>query len=68
VGAHQAPGLARAALTGLLAADAAATAIFTIISRWLYARWGTSAFGVMSTLCLGALPVARSLREVGSRQ
>jgi PPP family 3-phenylpropionic acid transporter len=46
----------------------AATAILTVISGWLYARWGGSAFGVMSALCLGALPVARSLREVRSRQ
>jgi PPP family 3-phenylpropionic acid transporter len=48
----------------------AATALLTLVSGWLYARLGPAAFGVMSGLCLAALPVTRSLRsapEVASR-
>jgi PPP family 3-phenylpropionic acid transporter len=40
----------------------AATALLTLASGWLYARLGPAAFGVMSGLCLAALPVTRSLR------
>jgi PPP family 3-phenylpropionic acid transporter len=39
----------------------AATALITVISGLLYARMGVWAFGVMSMLCLAALPIARSL-------
>ena len=39
----------------------AATALITVISGLLYARMGAWAFGVMSMLCLAALPIARSL-------
>jgi PPP family 3-phenylpropionic acid transporter len=48
----------------------AATALLTLVSGWLYARLGAAAFGIMSGLCLAALPIARSLRlapEVTSR-
>ena len=38
----------------------AATALITVISGLLYARMGAWAFGVMSMLCLAALPIARS--------
>ena len=41
----------------------AATALLTLVSGWLYARMGAAAFGVMSLLCLVALPVAARLRE-----
>ena len=40
----------------------AATALLTMISGLLYANMGTGAFGVMSVLCLAALPIARGLR------
>jgi len=40
----------------------AATALLTLLSGWLYARLGAAAFGLMSALCLAALPIARSLR------
>ena len=40
----------------------AATAVLTLISGWLYAALGPAAFGVMSVLCLLALPVAAGLR------
>jgi MFS transporter, PPP family, 3-phenylpropionic acid transporter len=40
----------------------AATALLTLLSGWLYARMGPSAFAVMSLLCLLALPVATGLR------
>ena len=40
----------------------AATALLTLVSGWLYARLGAAAFGIMSALCLAALPIARSLR------
>lgn len=39
-----------------------ATALLTFVSGWLYARMGPAAFVVMSSLCLAALPVTRSLR------
>ena len=38
-----------------------ATALVTVLSGLLYARMGAWAFGVMSMLCLTALPIARSL-------
>jgi PPP family 3-phenylpropionic acid transporter len=38
-----------------------ATALFTVMSGLLYARMGVWAFGVMSMLCLAAVPIARSL-------
>jgi PPP family 3-phenylpropionic acid transporter len=41
----------------------AATALVTLVSGWLYAGLGPAAFGVMSGLCLAALPIARSLRS-----
>jgi PPP family 3-phenylpropionic acid transporter len=40
----------------------AATAFLTVISGVLYANMGAAAFGVMSILCLAALPIARRLR------
>jgi PPP family 3-phenylpropionic acid transporter len=40
----------------------AATALVTLVSGWLYSGLGPAAFGVMSGLCLAALPVTRSLR------
>jgi MFS transporter, PPP family, 3-phenylpropionic acid transporter len=40
----------------------AATALLTLISGWLYARIGPSAFAAMGVLCLAGLPIARSLR------
>jgi PPP family 3-phenylpropionic acid transporter len=40
----------------------AATALLTLVSGWLYARLGAAAFGIMSALCLAAVPIARSLR------
>jgi MFS transporter, PPP family, 3-phenylpropionic acid transporter len=40
----------------------AATALLTLLSGWLYAGMGPSAFAVMSLLCLLALPVATGLR------
>ena len=43
----------------------AATALVTVISGLLYARMGAWAFGVMSMLCLAALPIARSLSVNG---
>jgi PPP family 3-phenylpropionic acid transporter len=48
----------------------AATALLTLISGWLYARLGAAALGIMSALCLAALPIALSLRpapDVASR-
>jgi PPP family 3-phenylpropionic acid transporter len=39
-----------------------ATALLTLASGWLYARLGAAAFGIMSALCLAAVPIARSLR------
>lgn len=43
----------------------AATALVTVLSGLLYARMGACAFGVMSMLCLAALPIARSLSVNG---
>jgi PPP family 3-phenylpropionic acid transporter len=40
----------------------AATALLTLISGWLYARIGPSAFAAMGVLCLAGLPIAGSLR------
>jgi MFS transporter, PPP family, 3-phenylpropionic acid transporter len=40
----------------------AATAVLTLLSGWLYAGMGPSAFAVMSLLCLLALPAAAGLR------
>ena len=40
----------------------ATTALLTLLSGWLYAGMGPSAFAVMSLLCLLALPVAAGLR------
>jgi PPP family 3-phenylpropionic acid transporter len=41
----------------------AATALLTLASGWLYARLGSAAFGIMSLLCLAALPLAAGLRQ-----
>lgn len=44
----------------------AATALVMLVSGWLFGRMGGSAFGLMSVLCLTALPLARGLaRETG---
>jgi MFS transporter, PPP family, 3-phenylpropionic acid transporter len=40
----------------------AATALLTVISGLLYANIGAPVFGVMSVLCLAALPIGRHLR------
>jgi MFS family permease len=40
-----------------------ATAALTLISGWLYARMRPEAFGVMSLLCLAALPLTAGLRR-----
>jgi PPP family 3-phenylpropionic acid transporter len=39
----------------------AATAVLTLVSGWLYGRFGAPAFAVMALLCLAAMPIARSL-------
>jgi PPP family 3-phenylpropionic acid transporter len=39
----------------------AATALL-LLSGWFYARLGAAGFGIMSALCLAALPIACSLR------
>jgi PPP family 3-phenylpropionic acid transporter len=39
----------------------AATAVVTLASGWLYARFGGAAFAVTAALCLAALPIAPSL-------
>jgi hypothetical protein len=44
----------------------AATALFTVLSGLLYARMGAWAFGVMSMLCLAALPITRLLSTAGN--
>jgi MFS transporter, PPP family, 3-phenylpropionic acid transporter len=44
----------------------AATALLTVISGLLYAQFGSGAFGVMSVLCLAALPIARMLSASGN--
>jgi MFS transporter, PPP family, 3-phenylpropionic acid transporter len=45
----------------------AATALITVLSGLLYARMGAWAFGVMSMLCLAALPMARLLSTTATR-
>jgi len=40
----------------------AATAVLTLVSGWLYARLGATAFAVMAALSLAAVPIACSLR------
>jgi MFS transporter, PPP family, 3-phenylpropionic acid transporter len=40
-----------------------ATAALTLVSGWLYARMGPEAFGIMSLLCLAALPLLAGLRR-----
>jgi MFS transporter, PPP family, 3-phenylpropionic acid transporter len=39
------------------------TAVLTLVSGWLYARFGPEAFGMMSLLCLAALPLTAALRR-----
>jgi PPP family 3-phenylpropionic acid transporter len=40
----------------------AATAVLTLVSGWLYARLGATAFAGMAVLCLAAVPIACLLR------
>jgi PPP family 3-phenylpropionic acid transporter len=40
-----------------------ATAVLTVVSGWLFARFGPSGFWVMAVLCILALPVIGSLRR-----
>ncbi len=60
------PRLAATALTlyGTVAIGAA-TALATLISGPLYARFGAEGFWVMAALCAAALPIAAGLREPG---
>jgi PPP family 3-phenylpropionic acid transporter len=44
-----------------------ATAVLTVVSGWLFARFGPSGFWVMAVLCILALPVVGSLRRVLQR-
>jgi hypothetical protein len=44
----------------------AATALLAVISGLLYAQFGAGAFGVMSMLCLAALPIAHLLSTNGN--
>jgi PPP family 3-phenylpropionic acid transporter len=44
----------------------AATALLTVTSGLLYAQFGAGAFGVMSMLCLAALPIAHLLSTGGN--
>lgn len=47
----------------------AATALVMLVSGWLFAQMGGTAFLFMSALCLAALPVARGLaRETATRR
>ena len=45
-----------------------ATAVLTVVSGWLFARFGPSGFWVMAVLCILALPVVGSLRALQSGQ
>ena len=45
-----------------------ATAVLTVVSGWLFARFGPSGFRVMAVLCILALPVVGSLRRVLQRE
>jgi MFS transporter, PPP family, 3-phenylpropionic acid transporter len=45
-----------------------ATAVLTVVSGWLFARFGPGGFWVMAALCLLALPVVGSLRALQSGQ
>jgi len=45
-----------------------ATAVLTVVSGWLFARFGASGFWVMAALCLLALPIVGSLRALQSGQ
>ena len=49
------------AIYGTLAVGLA-TAALTLLSGWLYGRWGQESFALMSLLCIAALPVCASLR------
>ena len=40
-----------------------ATAVLTVLSGWLFARFGPSGFWAMAVLCILALPVIASLRR-----
>jgi MFS transporter, PPP family, 3-phenylpropionic acid transporter len=40
-----------------------ATAVFMILSGWLYARFGQAAFWAMSLICIAAFPVIWALRR-----
>jgi MFS transporter, PPP family, 3-phenylpropionic acid transporter len=44
-----------------------ATAVLTVVSGWLFARFGPSGFWVMAVLCILALPVVGSLRRALQR-
>jgi PPP family 3-phenylpropionic acid transporter len=46
----------------------ATSALLTVLSGWLYARMGASAFLVMSGLCLTAVPFSLSLKRLQSQE
>ena len=46
----------------------ATSALLTMLSGWLYARMGASAFLVMSGLCLAAVPFSLSLKGLQSQE